>query len=86
VTAVPVPGGADREATARQLLAAVRLRAELGYRAGIVRVWQSSDPERARHDLAAGHGAVRRGASARRTIAVVDAAADSRADPDMMWD
>ncbi len=78
------PGGRDCETQAQRLLERLRLRTELAQSVGILGVWHACDSRQARHDLAAEYGQSR--LAAQHMIAVVDAAADSRADPDMTWD
>ncbi|WP_143263934.1 hypothetical protein [Amycolatopsis kentuckyensis] len=81
----PGPGsGKEREATARHLLARVRLRAEASEAVGILQVWHACRRDQARADLAVTTDG--QDTEARRIIAVVDDAADGRADPDARWD
>lgn len=71
-----------REAAASRLRRRLRLRAALSEGTGILQVWRHCERERAYDDTAAsGHDA-----EAARVIAVVDAGADNRTDPDAAWD
>jgi hypothetical protein len=75
-----------RERTARHLLERMQRRTTLSEGVGILQVWRSYRQQQARDELYAKHGGTGQGAEACRMIAVVDAAADSRADPEASWD
>jgi hypothetical protein len=71
---------------AESLLERLRLRAAASECVGILQVWHDCGQQQARHELHLGHGSRRSDAEARRVIAVVDAAAGERIDPDASWD
>ena len=77
---------AEREAVARNLLQRVHQRAALSEGVGILQTWRLCGQKQVRADLFAEHGRTGQDTEARRVIAVVNAAADRRADPDAMWD
>jgi hypothetical protein len=64
----------------------LRRRAELNNGVGIMQIWNECGRQQARADLVAEHGQAGQDAEAQRVIAVVDAAADGRSDPDARWD
>ena len=75
-----------REHTAQVLLDRMRRRATLSEGVGILQVWRLCRQQQARDELYAEHGGAGQGAEACRMIAVVDATADGRADPEANWD
>jgi hypothetical protein len=75
-----------REDAARRLLERVRLRAEANEAVGILQIWHACRRDQARDDLAGTGTAEGQEGEARRIIAVVNDAADGRADPDARWD
>lgn len=75
-----------REVAARRLLERLRRRAVLNNGVGIVQIWNVCGQQQARADLTAGHGRSGQDGAARRMIAVVNATAEGRADPDAGWD
>lgn len=75
-----------RDAAARSLLRRLRLRTTLNEGVGILGVWQVCAPQQARDHLRAEHDRTGQDAEATRLIAVVNATADDRADPDARWD
>jgi hypothetical protein len=68
------------------LLARLRQRAAVSEAVGILQVWHACGQQQARADLYAEFRASGPSGEAARIIAVVDAAADGRADPDATWD
>jgi hypothetical protein len=84
--AVIAPAPHSREESARRLMDQLRLRAALNEGVGILQVWNVCEQEQARDQLLADNGAAGQDAEADRMIAVVDAVADNRADPDANWD
>jgi hypothetical protein len=74
-----------QEQAARRLLERTAQRAALNEAVGILQAWQACGRQQARDDLDHAHGLAGQDAEARRVIAVVDAAADGRADPDGDW-
>ncbi|SES19001.1 hypothetical protein SAMN05216188_12592 [Lentzea xinjiangensis] len=84
----PIARGSDpwREAAAQRITERLRLRAGLSEGVGILQVWNDCCQQEARDRLLASHGHGGQDAEAARMIAVVDAAADGRADPDAGWD
>lgn len=83
---VPMPNQNRREETARRLLDRMRLRTALNEAVGILQVWHVCEQQQARDHLLTDNGAAGQDAEADRMIAVVDAAADNREDPDATWD
>jgi hypothetical protein len=85
---MPLTSGSEawREQTARDLLERMHRRATLSEGVGILQVWRPCRQQQARDELYLAHGDAGQGAEARRMIAVVDAAADGRADPETAWD
>ncbi|MEV6873370.1 hypothetical protein [Amycolatopsis sp. NPDC051128] len=81
-------GGSERwrEETALRLLAGTRQRAAANEAVGILQVWHACAREQARDDLDVTGTTAGREVEARRIIAVIDAAATGRADPDARWD
>jgi hypothetical protein len=75
-----------RAQTARDLLERMHRRATLSEGVGILQAWRLCRQQQARDELYAEHGGAGQGAEARRMIAVVDASADGRADPEATWD
>jgi hypothetical protein len=75
-----------REDAARRLLERVRLRAEANEAVGILQIWHACRRDQARDDLDVTGTAEGQEGEARRIIAVVNDAADGRADPDARWD
>ena len=82
---MPMPNQRHREESARRLLGRMRLRAALNEGVGILQVWNVCEQKQARDQLLADNGPSGQDAEADRMIAVVDAAADNRADPDATW-
>ncbi|WP_290056841.1 hypothetical protein [Amycolatopsis solani] len=83
----PAPGSGSRpEEAARRLLARTELRAAANEAVGILQVWYACRREQARDELDVTGTAAGQEVEARRIIAVVDAAANGRADPDAGWD
>lgn len=78
-------GPHGQEQAARRLLERTRQRAARNEAVGILQAWQACGRQQARDDLDDAHGLAGPDAEARRVIAVVDAAADGRADPDGDW-
>jgi hypothetical protein len=74
-------GPPDLVAAARRITAWVRLRAEFHEAVGIAQVWGDEGPVHAL-TYSARHSATECTAEAARVRAIVDAAADNRADPD----
>jgi hypothetical protein len=83
---VPAPNQNRREESARRLLDRMRLRTALNEGVGILQVWNVCEQQQARDQLRADNGAAGQDAEADRMIAVVDAAAENRTDPDANWD
>ena len=81
-------GGPERkrEAAARSLVERVLRRAELNEAIGILQAWRGCGEQEARDDMHADHGTAGQHAEASRMIAVVNADADGRADPDVSWE
>jgi hypothetical protein len=75
-----------REDSARRLLDGVHRRASLGEAIGILQVWRACGQQQARDDLHTDHGAAGQDNEATRVIAVVNATAEGRTDPDATWD
>jgi hypothetical protein len=75
-----------RQRAAQLLLWELRRRSALSEGVGILQVWQICGSRQARTDLLAEHGRRDQNAEADRMIAVVDAAAEGRSDPDVSWD
>jgi hypothetical protein len=67
---------------ARRITDRVRLRAEFHEAVGIAQVWGDEGPVHALTAYSARHSATECTAEAARVRAIVDAAADNRADPD----
>jgi hypothetical protein len=86
VTTAAGKSHSGREAAAGRLVERLLLRAELNNGVGILQVWNVCGQQQARTDLVADHGQTGQDGEARRMIAVVNAAADGRADPDARWD
>jgi hypothetical protein len=63
----------------------MRLRTALNEGVGILQVWQVCEQQQARDRLLTDNGTSGQDAEADRMIAVVNAAADNRADPDATW-
>lgn len=81
----PSPGSGPRpEDAARRLLARTELRAAENEAVGVLQVWHACRREEARDELDVTGTAAGQEVEARRIIAVVDADAHGRADPD--WD
>jgi hypothetical protein len=80
-----VPDRHRRQSAARLLVDRLRLRAALNEGVGILQVWSVCEQQQARAQLLADNGAAGQNAEASRMIALVDAVADSRADPDADW-
>ncbi|MFI6026623.1 hypothetical protein [Amycolatopsis magusensis] len=74
------------EVAARRLLERVRRRIALNEAVGIMQAWRDCGQQEARDDLRTEHGAAGQQVEADRLIAVVNAEARSRADPDAGWD
>lgn len=72
-------------ASARRVLARVTLRTTLNEGVGILQAWNICEQRQARDELLAEHGRAGQDAEAQRMIAVVDATANGRADPDARW-
>jgi hypothetical protein len=85
---MPMIRGSDswREASARRLLARLKLRATLNEGVGILQAWNVCPQQEARDRLLFEHGSVGQDAEADRMIAFVDATANGLADPDARWD
>ncbi len=83
---MPTPDRHRRAEAARLLLERLRLRTALNEGVGILQVWNVCPQQQARAQLLADNGAAGQDAEANRMIAVVDAVADNRADPDADWD
>lgn len=75
-----------REAAARSLVERVLRQAELNEAVGILQVWRGCGEQQARDDMHTDHGAAGQQAEASRMIAVVNADANGRADPDVSWE
>lgn len=75
-----------REESARRLPNRIRLRTALNEGVGILQIWNACEQQQARDQLRTDNGTCGQDAEANRMIAVVDAAADNRADPDAAWD
>lgn len=71
---------------ALRVLERLRLRTALDEGVGILQVWNACEQQQARADLRAEYGWAGQGTEASRMIAVVDATAEERADPDVGWD
>jgi hypothetical protein len=82
---VPMPNQHRRDESAHRLLDRMRLRTSLNEGVGILQVWKVCEQQQAREQLLADNGASGQDAEVDRMIAVVDAAADNRADPDATW-
>ncbi|GAB3158442.1 hypothetical protein [Amycolatopsis sp. NPDC004378] len=81
------PGAGSRpEEVARRLLTRTELRAAENEAVGILQVWHDCRREQARDELDVTGTAAGQEVEARRIIAVVDADANGRADPDAGWD
>jgi hypothetical protein len=78
----PVGHNQDRIALAARIVAAVSRRAELEEAVGVFRCWHMCDSGQARQDLVDDGGTAGRDAEAARVVALVDAQAEGRADPD----
>ena len=76
----------ERENAARSLVERVRRRAELNEAIGILQAWSGCGEQQARSDMHAHHGISGQHVEASRMIAVVNADADGRADPDVRWE
>jgi hypothetical protein len=78
------PTGHDknRTALATRMMAAVSRRADLEQAVGVFRCWHSCDAVQARQDLVDDGGMAGQDAEAARVVAIVDAQAERRADPD----
>lgn len=74
-----------RAASARRLLARLALRTRRNEGVGILQAWHICARQQARDELAE-HGRAEQDTEAQRMIAVVDATANGRADPDARWD
>jgi hypothetical protein len=75
-----------RAASARRLLARLTLHTTFNEGVGILQTWNTCEQQQARDQLLSEHGCAGQDAEARRMVAVVDDAADGRADPDARWD
>jgi hypothetical protein len=75
-----------REASARRLLTRLRLRTALNEGVGILQSWNVCQQQEARDKLLSEHGNAGQDAEADRMIAVIDATASNRTDPDARWD
>jgi hypothetical protein len=84
--ATPSTSDRWREETAGRLLGDVHRRASLGEAIGILQVWRDCGRQQARDDLHTDHGTSGQDNEATRVIAVVNATAQGRADPDATWD
>jgi hypothetical protein len=78
--------GQQREEVARLLVERLRQRAVLNEAVGILQVWRGCDQQQARDDMHTDHGTTGQHAEARRMIAVVNAEANGRTDPDVRWE
>lgn len=74
------------EAAARSLVERMLRRAELNEAIGILQVWRGCGEQQARDDMHTDHGTAGQQAEASRMIAVVNADANGRADPDVRWE
>jgi hypothetical protein len=72
----------DRTALAERMVAAVSRRAELDEAVGVFRCWHVCDAVQARRDLVDDGGTAGQDAEAARVVALVNAQAEGRADPD----
>jgi hypothetical protein len=79
-------GDRAREAAARRLLERLRQRVVLSEGVGILQTWHLCGQQEARDDLRAVHGRAGQDTEATRIVAVVDADADGRMDPDGRWE
>jgi hypothetical protein len=75
-----------REKVARRVLHRLRQRAALNQAVGILRVWHCCGEQQARDDMHSQHRTTGQDVEALRMIAVVNAAAEGRGDPDAHWD
>jgi len=71
-----------RTALASRMVAAVSRRADLEEAVGVFRCWHVCGAAQARQDLVDGGGMAGQDAEAARVVAIVDAQAEGRADPD----
>ncbi|MEV4150097.1 hypothetical protein AB0J40_41020 [Amycolatopsis sp. NPDC049691] len=78
--------GQWQEQAAHRLLSHLMQRTAASEAVGILQVWHAYPREQARDDLDVTGTPAGREAEARRIIAVVDNAADARADRDAHWD
>jgi hypothetical protein len=85
---MPMTRGSDswREASARRILTRLRLHTALNEGVGILQTWNLCGQQEARDELFSQHGDAGQDAEADRMIAIVDAAARGRTDPDVRWD
>jgi hypothetical protein len=83
---VQTPDPESRQETAARLLGRMRQRTALNEGIGILQTWNDCAQQQARDQLLADNGATGQNAEADRMIALVDAAADNRTDPDAGWD
>ncbi|GAB2747072.1 hypothetical protein [Amycolatopsis magusensis] len=74
------------EVAARRLVERVQRRVALNEAVGIMQAWRDCGQQEARDDLRVEHGVAGQQVEADRLIAVVNADARSRADPDAGWD
>ena len=84
----PPASGSDswREEVAHRIQQRLRSRTGVNEGVGIFQVWNACRQQQARDRLLAAHGRAGQGSEATRMIAVVDAEAQGRADPDAGWD
>lgn len=80
----PTEYGAQQIAMAGRIADALAQRAAMSEAVGIMRSWQGCGSAQARQDIADNSGADGQNAEAARVVAIVDAQADGRTDPD--WD
>ncbi len=72
----------DRTALAARMVTALSRRTALEEAVGVVRCWHDCGTAQARRDLVDQDGVAGQDAQAARVVAIVDADADGRADPD----
>ena len=76
----------SHDAAARLVLERLNRRVALNEAIGILQVWRGCGRHQARRDMHARHGAAGQHVEATRMIAVVNAVADGRKDPDLRWE